>query len=132
MKVYVIGHKGWIGGMYLSEFHRKNIECVFSDLRAESSTIKDDILEKKPSHVLCCMGRTHGEFKGTKFTTIDYLENKETLPINLNDNLYSPISLALFCEKHKIHYTYIGTGCIYEYDDAQTFSVFSTPFTSSF
>ena len=32
-------------------------------------------------------------------------------PINLNDNLYSPVKLANFCDKHNLHFTYIGTGC---------------------
>ena len=117
LNIYVIGHKGWIGGMYLKELEREGIPYVFSDYRAESNEIKADILNKNATHVLCCMGRTHGTFKDRKFTTIDYLENKETLPINLNDNLYSPLSLALFCDKHNIHFTYIGTGCIYEYDE---------------
>ena len=116
-KVYVIGHKGWIGNMYLGEFDKRGITCEYSNLRAESDEIKQDILSKDITHVLCCMGRTHGTFKDTRYTTIDYLENKETLPININVNLYSPLSLALFCEKNNIHFTYIGTGCIYEYDD---------------
>ena len=115
-KIYLIGHKGWIGGMYLGEFQKKNIKCEYSDLRAESEEIKLDILDKDITHVVCCMGRTHGIFQDKKYTTIDYLENKEILPINLNDNLYSPLSLALFCDKNDIHFTYIGTGCIYEYD----------------
>lgn len=118
MTIYIIGHKGWIGSMYLKELNKRSISYNYSDLRAESDEIKQDILSKDISHVLCCMGRTHGNFKDKNYTTIDYLENKETLPINLNDNLYAPLSLALFCDKNNIHFTYIGTGCIYEYDDA--------------
>jgi len=115
-KIYLVGHKGWIGSMYLEELEKKNINCEHSDLRAETEEIKIDIIEKNITHVVCCMGRTHGTFQEKKYTTIDYLENKETLPINLNDNLYAPLSLALFCDKNDIHFTYIGTGCIYEYD----------------
>ena len=115
-KIYLVGHKGWIGSMYLEELEKKNINCEHSDLRAEAEEIKIDIIEKNITHVVCCMGRTHGTFQEKKYTTIDYLENKETLPINLNDNLYAPLSLALFCDKNDIHFTYIGTGCIYEYD----------------
>mmetsp|Transcript_67917 Transcript_67917/g.110147 ORF Transcript_67917/g.110147 Transcript_67917/m.110147 type:complete len:230 (-) Transcript_67917:38-727(-) len=47
------------------------------------------------------------------YTTIDYLEHKETLHQNINDNLYVPLSLSLFFDKHDIHFTYIGTGCIF-------------------
>jgi len=120
MNVFIIGHKGWIGKMYTEEFNKKNITFQFSKFRAESEEIKNEILKNKSTHVLCCMGRTHGTFNNKTYTTIDYLENKETLPININDNLYSPLSLALFCDKHNIHFTYIGTGCIFEYDNERT------------
>ncbi len=120
LKIYIVGHKGWIGNMYQQECENQQIKCVFSNHRAESKEILQDILDTKSTHVLCCMGRTHGTFKGKQFTTIDYLEYNETLPINLNDNLYSPLKLANFCDKHKIHFTYIGTGCIYQYDETHT------------
>ena len=116
--IYIIGHKGWIGNMYIEQLNKhKNISVYHSDHRAESYEIKQDILNKKITHVLCCMGRTHGTHNGKVFTTIDYLENQDTLPININDNLYSPLSLAMFCDKNNIHFTYMGTGCIFEYDD---------------
>ena len=118
MKLYIIGHKGWIGNMYVQECIDNNIAYYHSDYRAGSSEIKKDILDKKATHVLCCMGRTHGTFNDKTYTTIDFLEHKEILPLNINDNLYAPMSLSLFCEKMNIHFTYIGTGCIYEYDDA--------------
>ena len=120
MNIFLIGHKGWIGQMYIEEFKKNNIAYCHSGLRAESEEIKNEILQKNITHVLCCMGRTHGTFNDTTYSTIDYLENKETLPININDNLYSPISLALFCDKHDIHFTYIGTGCIFQYDKNHT------------
>ena len=120
MKVYIVGHKGWIGQMFCNQFKKNNVEICYSNFRAESDEIKEDILNKKATHLLCCMGRTHGTLNGKKFTTIDYLEHNETLPINLNDNLYSPLSLAHFCDKHNIHMTYIGTGCIFLYDEQHT------------
>ena len=115
--VYIIGHKGWIGSMYLKLFEEKGIKCYFSNLRGESDEIKLDILEKKVSHVLCCMGRTHGYRDGKKYTTIDYLQSHDVLNQNVNDNLFVPVSLALFCDYYKIHFTYMGTGCIYTYDE---------------
>lgn len=118
--VYIIGHKGWIGQMYLKLFEEKGIKCYFSDLRGEGEEIKVDILEKKVSHVLCCMGRTHGYRDGVNYTTIDYLQSHNVLNQNVNDNLFVPVSLALFCDYYKIHFTYIGTGCIYNYDDNHT------------
>ena len=79
--------------------------------------MKVDIVRSKATHVLCCMGRTHGTRDGKKFTTIDYLEHPEKLHENINDNLFSPLSLALLCQQRNIHFTYIGTGCIFTYDD---------------
>ena len=116
MKVYLVGHKGWIGQKYVDLFKKLNIECVYSEWRAESEEMKVDIVRSKATHVLCCMGRTHGTRDGTKFTTIDYLEHPEKLHENINDNLFSPLSLALLCQQ-EIFITYIGTDCIFTYDD---------------
>jgi hypothetical protein len=40
---------------------------------------------------------------------------------NLNDNLYSPLNLALLCKERGLHFTYLGTGCIFEYDEEHPF-----------
>jgi dTDP-4-dehydrorhamnose reductase len=121
MRVFIIGHNGWIGKQYTELFKKNKIEYSYSLARAETSELKRDILAYNPTHVLCCTGRTHGTTKdGTRYTTIDYLENKETLVENINDNLYVPMSISMFCDKHNIHFTYIGTGCIFEYDEKHT------------
>lgn len=115
--VYIIGYKGWIGSMYLKLFEERGIKYYFSDYRGESEQVKKDILDKGVSHVLCCMGRTHGRRDGVNYTTIDYLQSHDVLNQNVNDNLFVPVSLALFCDSHNIHFTYMGTGCIYTYDN---------------
>ena len=33
--VYIIGHKGWIGSMYLKLFEERGIKYYFSDYRGE-------------------------------------------------------------------------------------------------
>ncbi len=120
MKVYIIGHKGWIGQMYIKLFEKMNIEYTYSNYRCESTELRYDILQQRPTHVLCVMGRTHGTLNGTKYNTIDYLEHNSVLKQNINDNLYAPLSLALFLNYKVIHFTYIGTGCIYSYDNNHT------------
>ena len=45
------------------------------------------------------IGRTHGE----GITTIDYLEDKTKLNINVRDNLYAPMVLAEAAKKYDIH-----------------------------
>jgi 3,5-epimerase/4-reductase len=117
MKVYLVGHKGWIGQMILTYCLLQDIEVVSGDYRGESDEILKDILNQNVTHVFCCLGRTHGSLNGKTYTTIDYLQNEETLKENLNDNLYVPLRLSHFCEKNKIHFTYLGTGCIYSYEE---------------
>lgn len=116
MLIYIIGAKGWIGQQFINYFKTVNIEFCFSDFRGESKELLDDIKSKRASHVLCCMGRTHGTLNGKLINSVDYLQHNETLQENLNDNLYVPLKLANFCDMNNIHFTYIGTGCIYTYE----------------
>jgi 3,5-epimerase/4-reductase len=116
MLLYIIGHNGWIGNMIVEYCKLINIDICYSNYRGESIELLNDILYKKPTHVLCCLGRTYGILNGIKYTTIDYLQNQETLNQNINDNLYVPLKLANLCDNNNIHFTYIGTGCIYTYD----------------
>ena len=117
MRVYLVGHKGWIGQMIFQYCLEHNIDVVSSDYRGESKELLDDIKITKATHVFCCLGRTHGTLNGKTYTTIDYLQNQETLKENINDNLYVPLRLGMFCEKNGLHFTYLGTGCIYSYEE---------------
>jgi dTDP-4-dehydrorhamnose reductase len=117
MLIYILGHNGWIGNLIINYCKLMNINTVYSNFRGESLELLNDILDKSPTHVFCCLGRTHGILNGKEYTTIDYLQNQETLNENLNDNLYVPLKLANFCDKNNIHFTYLGTGCIYTYDN---------------
>lgn len=48
---------------------------------------------------------------------IDYLEGgPDKLKENVRDNLFAPWCLANICEKNGIHFTYLGTGCLYKFD----------------
>jgi len=118
MKVFIVGHKGWIGQMYIKLFEQNNIEWIYSEYRGETDEILTDIVKSNCTHVLCVMGRTHGNLNGVQFNTIDYLQHNETLHQNINDNLFVPLRLGLFLKSYpNIHLTYIGTGCIYSYDE---------------
>lgn len=50
-------------------------------------------------------------------TNIDYLEGEGKLVENLRDNLFAPMVLMKLCEERDIHLTYLGTGCIFIYND---------------
>jgi nucleoside-diphosphate-sugar epimerase len=117
MNVYLIGYNGWIGSKMQKLFKLNNINYITSKYRAENNQVLDDILNNNITHVFCCSGRTHGTLDNIKYNSIDYLEDNRVLYENINDNLYVPVKLALFCDKNNIHFTYIGTGCIYEYNN---------------
>jgi 3,5-epimerase/4-reductase len=74
------------------------------------------------------IGRTHGVYENEKITTIDYLEKPGKLVDNVRDNLYAPVSLALLCKELNIHFTYLGTGCIFEYDENHPYGSEETGF----
>ena len=119
MKVLLLGHKGWIGQKITKILDNQNIDYVTTEYRGESDILKQFILDNSITHIYCCLGRTHGTLNNKVYTTIDYLENSETLHENINDNLYVPLSLAMFSDKHNIHFTYIGTGCIFSDNEKQ-------------
>ena len=67
------------------------------------------------------IGRTHGIIGEQVYTTIDYLEKPGKIKENVRDNLYSPLVIAILSQKYNIHFTYMGTGCIFEYDEEHPF-----------
>lgn len=118
MKVLIYGHKGWIGSQFLEIMDCNKINYIkgFSRVDNEEPLISE-INEVCPTHIISFIGRTHGP----GFSTIDYLEQDGKLVDNIRDNLFSPLLLAQICTKKNIHYTYLGTGCIFEYDENHPF-----------
>ena len=129
MKVLLYGSKGWIGNMMSKLFEKENINYVTSNVRANNKEdVESEILRVKPTHVMSFIGRTHGIHEGKEFTTIDFLEQKGRIVENVRDNLFSPMVLAILCQKHQIHFTYLGTGCIFKYDEDHPFGNDKTGF----
>jgi 3,5-epimerase/4-reductase len=111
----------------------------------DKESLQKELDEICPTHVISFTGRTHGKIlqensdpilhtsasgffhqksntqpndaKYKEYTTIDYLEQPGKIKENVRDNLFGPIVLANLCEKRNIHFTYLGTGCIFEYED---------------
>ena len=119
MKVLVFGSKGWIGKMVIKLLKSRRIEHVESSCRANNKEdVENELIQHQPTHVMSFIGRTHGTTEdGTVYTTIDFLEQKGKILENVRDNIFSPIVLALLCKKHGVHFTYLGTGCIFKYDE---------------
>jgi dTDP-glucose 4,6-dehydratase/UDP-glucose 4,6-dehydratase len=119
MKILAYGHKGWIGKQFVSYLirERENISLILGQARADDeASLLEEVDQHEPDHVVCFIGRTHGEIDGKVYTTIDYLEQEGKLVDNVRDNLYAPITLANACKERGIHFTYLGTGCIFAYD----------------
>jgi 3,5-epimerase/4-reductase len=132
MKLLVYGHKGWIGTQFIDLLQKErreklninetknetknenDFEYVLASARIDDSNALFPELDLvKPTHVVSFIGRTHGKIGDRDYTTIDYLEQPGKLVENVRDNLFAPLSLALACRERKIHYTYLGTGCIF-------------------
>lgn len=117
MSWVVFGHRGWIGQQVLKILHQRGFSVHTPNVRADDVQAVESLLhEIRPDYVISLIGRTHGP----GFTTIDYLEQDGKLVENIRDNLYAPFVLARVCEKLGIHFTYLGTGCIFSYPNKDT------------
>jgi len=131
MKILIYGSKGWIGSQICQYLEQKTNAIIYhGESRVDDEgSIENEIQQINPSHIMCLIGRTHGKIGDKVFSTIDYLEQEGKLVENIRDNLYGPIALALLCQKYKIHLTYLGTGCIFEYDSEHPFGLEENGFT---
>lgn len=120
IKILIFGSKGWIGNQfinYLNENKDDNISYLETNVRADNEQLVSDvIIAHSPTHIISFIGRTYGE----GINTIDYLEQPGKLKDNVRDNLYAPLVLANISKKFNIHYTYLGTGCIFSNEDPTT------------
>ena len=120
MRIIIFGSKGWIGQQFVNILKKTDIDFFEGKSRVDN---EKDLLEEieliKPSHIISFIGRTHGKIGEKVYSTIDYLEQEGKLVENVRDNLFSPLLLASICSQKGIHYTYLGTGCIFKFDDQE-------------
>lgn len=114
--ILVYGGNGWIGSKVCKLF-KQDIDCTIILAQNRAEEIDLEMKSNNITHVISFIGRTHGIYNGEVIPTIDYLEKPEKLRENINDNLYSPLILAMYCKEHNIHFTYLGTGCIFDYEN---------------
>tara|TARA_B100000242_G_scaffold281412_1_gene241657 strand:- start:194 stop:1084 length:891 start_codon:yes stop_codon:yes gene_type:complete len=121
-KILIYGSEGWIGKQFGEYLNKNNISYFEGKQRLENpDDIENEILEIQPNNIIGFTGRTHGKIGDRVFSTIDYLEQEGKLYVNVRDNLFGPLNMAFICKKYNIHYTYLGTGCIFEYDQEHPF-----------
>jgi 3,5-epimerase/4-reductase len=117
-KILIYGSKGWIGSQFISILKSNNINFVEGKSRVDNEVqLTEEIKNENPTHVVSFIGRTHGKIHDKIYTTIDYLEQEGKLVENMRDNLFSPLLLCYICSKNNIHFTYLGTGCIFKFDE---------------
>jgi 3,5-epimerase/4-reductase len=121
MKVLVFGGNGWIGNKVVNLLASQEIPVFKAECRADDQPAVIAEIEQVDglTHVMSFIGRTHGTYEGVKIGTIDYLEKPGKLVENVRDNLFAPLLLAEICKQRNIHFTYLGTGCIFDYDDEE-------------
>ena len=131
--VLVFGGNGWIGSKVVKLLQKSNTTVIKSSCRADDvNAIQKEIADiGNVTHIMSFIGRTHGTYNNEVIGTIDYLEKPGKLVDNMRDNLFSPIGLAELSKKNNIHFTYLGTGCIFEYDDEHLFGDQETGFLES-
>ena len=108
MKVLIYGSECWIGH-YLSQYLNQSgdITLVYGEF-TNPDEVRIDIQKHNPDSVVCCIEKSYGK----NIWSTSYIENK--LDINLHYNLYIPTVLADICRGVKMHYVYLGNGCIYK------------------
>ena len=124
------GSKGWIGTLFLNylKLNHHNLTVIEGTARIENETdVKAEIKLHRPTNIVSFTGRTHGKIGDQLINTIDYLEYPGKLVENIRDNLNGPVVLANLCKKFGIHYTYLGTGCIFNSDTLNAFNEQSKP-----
>jgi nucleoside-diphosphate-sugar epimerase len=115
-KILFYGANGWIGSMYTDYLvsNCPKVKIIKGNARIDlTQEVIHEIKTYNPTHIVSFTGRTHGKIENEVVNTIDYLEYPGKLVENVRDNLYGPLNLAIICKKYNIHYTYLGTGCIF-------------------
>lgn len=129
MKILILGHKGWIGSMMCNLLDEQQKTYITTDIRPnKKNDFEQFLIQEKPTHIMSFIGRTHGTIGDKKYTTIDYLEQPGKIKENVRDNLFSPLVVALLAKKYNIHYTYLGTGCIFNFDEEHPYGNDQTGF----
>ena len=122
MKILIFGGNGWIGNQFVKILKKQNVEFKIGNSRVDNEILlSDEIEEYSPTHIISFIGRTHGKINDKVYSTIDYLEQKGKLYENIRDNLFSPLLLSEICKNMAIHFTYLGTGCIFNFDEEHPF-----------
>lgn len=124
----LFGGHGWIGTQFRRILDERNVDYVVPDFRMDDlEAVALYLKTQRPHRVISFIGRTHApplyrqqhpDIHDTRISTIDYLElGRPQLRENIRDNLFAPVGVAILCREMGIHFTYLGTGCIFQYTE---------------
>ncbi|MEX0597141.1 MAG: hypothetical protein WD512_11630 [Candidatus Paceibacterota bacterium] len=118
MRILIYGSKGWIGQQMSKHLESLGHTTIAGTARVDNYLeLATEIQKYLPDAIFSSTGKTHGtDSTGKKWSTIDYLELPGKLAENIRDNLRGPLNLAKICQDLGIYLVYMGTGCIFEYD----------------
>jgi|SRR5579862_723766 len=130
LKWLIYGSKGWIGQQVCKLLSHEQI--IHGKARCDNENdVEQEILNTNPDRIISLIGRT----SGPGYNTIDYLEQPGKLNENIRDNLFSAIILATIAKKYNIHFTYLGTGCIFDgydgYDEESKPDFFGSSYSTT-
>lgn len=132
MKILFYGSKGWIGKQFVKVLEENNENFEEGKCRVDDEKeLMKEIKNISPTHIISFIGRTHGKINNKNYPTIDYLEQEGKIYENIRDNLFSPVILANICKERNIHLTYLGTGCIFNYDEYHPLGNYEYGFTEN-
>ena len=106
----VWGASGWIGSMLMSELSCHGVRAIGAASRLENiDAVTAELDAVSPTRVILAAGLTGRP-------NVDWCESHKLDVVRIN--VTCTLSLFDACNSRNIHVTYIGTGCIYEYDDS--------------
>ena len=106
MKILLYGSSGWIGSQLISLLSSHTV--INSTVRLEDyDKIAPELETTQPTHVIIAAGKTGRP-------NIDWCETHRLE--TLQTNVIGTAAVVDECHRRGIHVTYLGTGCIYEYD----------------
>lgn len=113
MKILIFGYTNWIANEFIEyiKINNKEINIIKTNINITNETLVENILLlHSPTHIINFIDNdieNDYEINNNENNNLNIFYN------NIKDNLYSPLVLAILSNKYKIHYTYIGSGNIY-------------------
>lgn len=107
MKILFFGATGWIGSKLLKLLPQEDVIIAKSRLDDFNCLTEELNKNKNITNIILAAGLTGRP-------NVDWCEDHKQEVISVN--VIGPGIISQFATKNKIHLTYLGTGCIYEYD----------------